>query len=205
MSNDLLRGICSSPTIEDIEKSGDAWVVLLRNKGIITKTDKILDFGAGVGRITIPLKADGFNIEAIERQEQRVKYLEDNGVVAFKSETFSPVQDKRYDMVFANFVFQHMGRGMITKLFKQASEITDKLYFTIPTIDFCKGIYGDKLPGSYQNYDGNKDTKIFEWCDVSYVYSEGEVQKFKDGSSFTSISKVNFANGVNMFLAQKNG
>lgn len=70
-------------------------------------TDRILDFGAGIGTFSHPLKRDGFDVSCVERAIQNsFNALLKNGIPGFSGLAAAP--DETYDYIFTLNVLEHV-------------------------------------------------------------------------------------------------
>jgi len=69
-------------------------------------TDRILDFGAGIGTFSLPLKRDGFDITCVESDPRQLQRVTENGVPGFSD--LAAVPDETYDYIFTLNVLEHI-------------------------------------------------------------------------------------------------
>jgi SAM-dependent methyltransferase len=69
-------------------------------------TDRILDFGAGIGTFSLPLKREGFNVSCVESDPRQLQRVTENGVPGFSD--LSAVPDETYDYIFTLNVLEHI-------------------------------------------------------------------------------------------------
>lgn len=180
---ELLKIVSSScKDIQELENIGERNIRNFLSQGRINLNSKILDFGAGLGKHAIPLKRMGFNVTAIDRLQAMVDYLISKGVNAICSDNLDPVMHQRFDIVIATYVFQHLGKLRVKNLINQISQITNNLYFTLPTRSLW-----EKLPNGYFFESGSSD-EIYENCECSYVYEDEAVIELLSNFKLVSLS-----------------
>lgn len=69
-------------------------------------TDRILDFGAGIGTFSHPLKRDGFDVSCVESDPKQLQRITENGVPGFSD--LAAVPDETYDYIFTLNVLEHI-------------------------------------------------------------------------------------------------
>jgi len=69
-------------------------------------TDRILDFGAGIGTFSLPLKREGLNVSCVEADPRQLQRVTENGVPGFSD--LSAVPDETYDYIFTLNVLEHI-------------------------------------------------------------------------------------------------
>lgn len=69
-------------------------------------TDRILDFGAGIGTFSIPLINEGFDVSCVEVDPGQLRRITDNGIVGFSD--LRTVPDESYDYIFTLNVLEHI-------------------------------------------------------------------------------------------------
>lgn len=185
--------------IEDIRKSGKLWVSWMLENGMLKPGMKVLDFGAGVGRLSVPMAEAGAQVTAIDRRDDMITYLTSCGVECFQSEDALPVMGKSFDFAIATYVFQHMGRLRARHIIEQIGLVTDKLYFTIPVISYWEG---KAMPPSYHPEIGQSGWEEHGESERSYVYADDQILERLLLPFFSKLSKVELK-GAGLFLAEK--
>jgi SAM-dependent methyltransferase len=186
-------------SLDELYENGRKWVDKLFELGIVKEGDRVLDFGAGVGRVSIPLKARGCIVTAVERRPNMVRMLRDSDILTIEASDMSEVrcmEGEELDLIIASYVFQHQGLSHVQELVAQASELSNKLLFTIPTFEYWKGKPPYKLLGK------DSTDERFEACEESFVYYEKEVWSFLKDSAYTRLEKIDFPND-SMYLASR--
>lgn len=186
-------------TIAGLEESGRRWVDLFIKKGIVEKGMRVLDFGAGLGRLSIPLHRAGIDVVALERRTAMVEYLINRGIVVRSGEDMRALSGEHFDVVIAAFVFQHMGKKRAMELICQAAKISDVLYFTIPTTSFYES---HDIENPYIIEVGQSDRELFVDTECSYCYKDEDVPTLIEGSDFSKVERVDMKN-VDMFKCTK--
>lgn len=69
-------------------------------------TDRILDFGAGIGTFSLPLKREGFDISCVEPDPRQLQRVTENEVPGFSD--LAAVPDETYDYIFTLNVLEHV-------------------------------------------------------------------------------------------------
>lgn len=69
--------------------------------------NRILDFGAGIGTFSIPLKGEGFDVSCVETDPMQLQRITENGVPGFSD--LATVPDETYDYIFTLNVLEHIG------------------------------------------------------------------------------------------------
>jgi SAM-dependent methyltransferase len=69
-------------------------------------TDRILDFGAGIGTFSLPLKREGIDVSCVEPDSKQLQRITGNGVPGFSD--LSVVPDETYDYIFTLNVLEHI-------------------------------------------------------------------------------------------------
>lgn len=69
-------------------------------------TDRILDFGAGIGTFSLPLKREGFDVSCVEPDTSQLQRIMENGVPGFPD--LSCVPDATFDYIFSLNVLEHI-------------------------------------------------------------------------------------------------
>jgi SAM-dependent methyltransferase len=182
----MLRVVASrSPDLEALMANGRHWTNVLRNEGLVTPGLRILDVGAGLGRLAIPLQAMGCTVHAVDARADMVEHLEAAGVEAMH---YDGVPDAlgtdSYDLVLAMHVFQHQGRHHVEALLKSMHRVAPRLLFTLPTAE----AYAHRLPADYVL--GHGTTERFVNCERSFTYLEAEVPQLLHGCGYASCVRV---------------
>lgn len=149
----------ASKDIENVRKSGENWYKYFTDNSLLKDGYKILDYGAGLGRVSIPFSRIS-NVTAIDGNPDMVEYLKENGIMAYLSSNCDPVMDQKFDFVISNFVLQHMHFPDAQNLVSQISNITDTFYFTYPIIE-------DGGLDSYIYYKDSYKVDLLESHDIS--------------------------------------
>lgn len=69
-------------------------------------TDRILDFGAGIGTFALPLKKIGYDVSCVEPDPKQLLKIEQNGVPGYSCLSAVPAQT--YDFIFTLNVLEHI-------------------------------------------------------------------------------------------------
>jgi len=69
-------------------------------------TDRILDFGAGIGIFSLPLQKEGGDVSCVETDPRQLQCITENGVTGFAD--LAMVPDETYDYIFTLNVLEHI-------------------------------------------------------------------------------------------------
>lgn len=69
-------------------------------------TDRILDFGAGIGTFSLPLKREGGDVSCVETDPRQLQRITENDVPGFSD--LAAVPDATYDYIFTLNVLEHI-------------------------------------------------------------------------------------------------
>lgn len=69
-------------------------------------TDRLLDFGAGIGTFATRLKERGFTVDCVEPDAKQGAIVESKGLV--NRQSVSDYEDGRFDLVYSFNVFEHI-------------------------------------------------------------------------------------------------
>jgi len=145
---------------EELQKSGENWLKMFLENGWIKKGYRILDYGAGLGRISIPFSKIA-DVTAVDGNKEMVKFLKSKKI---KASCLSNLDDlnfnKKFDFIISIYVLQHIHFPNAQKLVTKMAELTDTLYFTYP-------IEEDGCPDSYINYKQSYEVPVEDSSDVS--------------------------------------
>lgn len=95
--------------------------------GLITPGEKVLDFGAGNGRLAIPL-AKHCEVKVIEANPQRLAHLKRIGLKEAD-------EDERFDVAIAFFVLQHQSLATARELTAMLARRAQRFVFSYPTYE----------------------------------------------------------------------
>jgi 2-polyprenyl-3-methyl-5-hydroxy-6-metoxy-1,4-benzoquinol methylase len=189
--------IVASRANKDINKikiSGDNFAKKFSELGILKPNMKILDYGAGVGRMAIPFNRIA-NVTAIDGNPKMVKYLTENGILAFCGDDCTSVINKTFDFAMSMYVLQHIHFPKSQEIVRQISKITSTFYFTYPIIEM-------NAPESYMHYTDSYDIDVLESHHYSRKMSEKDLPKLFEKSQFNSNTIKNIFD--NVFEIKKN-
>jgi 2-polyprenyl-3-methyl-5-hydroxy-6-metoxy-1,4-benzoquinol methylase len=97
---------------------------------LIIPGEKVLDFGAGGGRVAIPL-AKRCEVKVLEVHPDRLRHLKRIG--------FSEAEDgEQFDVAVAFFVLQHQSLATVRELTAMLSRRAERLIFTYPTYELLE-------------------------------------------------------------------
>ena len=159
-----------SPDLAALMANGRQWTLNLVAEGLIRPGLRIVDIGAGLGRLAIPLQDMGCHVHAVDSREDMVQHLRNAGVEATLCDGVPPdMMPDSHDLVLAMHVFQHQGRHHVERLLQDMSRVAPRLLFTLPTAE----AYGHRLPHDYVLGHGTDERYVH--CERSFTYLEAEV------------------------------
>lgn len=203
MLKDLIHIVGSG--FDDIDKlnlSGVRWAKSFQEYGLIKSSHTILDFGAGLGRISIPFGKLCKRVMAIDGNPEMVAYLKSKGVEAYLGTDCSvlPKPVPRFDFIVTAYVLQHMPWQKAVALIGQFSELTDVLFFTYPVYEHCSA----SVQKTYSDPATAQDLPVTESHNGSRIIHVADIPKLLAKSSFDSyVSDTRVVR--NMFMAYKKG
>ena len=139
MLQDYLRRIGKYDSIVDMLDVGERLVSRLLESGCIKPGTTVLDYGAGLGRIAIPLSRF-CDVRVYEPHEASLRHLTRNGL----SDEFA----EEHDVALCLHVLQHLSLVDAREVLTQLSGLADRLLFTYPTYEQvarCTGITSDQF------------------------------------------------------------
>jgi len=152
----LIKIVASkAETIEELEISGENWKRMFIENGFLKEGDKVLDYGAGLGRVSIPFSKIA-KVIAVDGNREMVEYLKSKGIDA----SLKLDKELDFDFIVCAYVLQHIHFPEAQELAKVFSEISPRLYFTLPIID-------DGVDDSYIHYSKSFYVPIEESSNVS--------------------------------------
>jgi SAM-dependent methyltransferase len=104
------------------------------NNGWLKPGMKVLDYGAGLGRFSIPFSRIA-TVKALDVNPDMVEYMRSKGVQAEIASDLTPVLGDRFDFALSAYVLQHNDIIDVQRLTKQLSIVADIFYFTYPVTD----------------------------------------------------------------------
>lgn len=170
--------------ISILKKTGENWYNYFVDNRMLVKGNNILEYGAGLGRLSIPFNRLG-NVTAIDGNLEMVEFLRENGIRAYLAEDCKPILNERFDFAISTFVLQHLHFPHAQNVVKQISEVTDVFYFTYPIIE-------DGGVDSYIYYKDSCTVNVLESHKISRKMHLDELPILFETSSFKSkkISRV---------------
>jgi ubiquinone/menaquinone biosynthesis C-methylase UbiE len=166
------------------------------------KDSKVLDIGAGRGRLSIPLKEDGHNIYCLDSSNEMIKELE----VKFSKKKliqqsiFEPIETKeKFDFVTSLRFFDHFSIRDQKKIIKNLKTILNEDgLIIIPTLNknSSEGLFSKLFPYGRYNYfySYNEYKNLFSSIgleivnfDSKFFLPRGLFLKFKDSLTILSI------------------
>jgi 2-polyprenyl-3-methyl-5-hydroxy-6-metoxy-1,4-benzoquinol methylase len=184
MEQETVKGlvhIVSSKANKDINlirKSGENWYNYFVENKLWSKKNSVLEYGAGVGRLSIPFNRLA-KVTAIDGNPNMVQYLKENGIDAYLSNNCDPVMNRRFDFAISTYVLQHMHFPNAQNLVKQISQVTDVFYFTYPIIELGAA-------ETYIYYKYSYDVDILKSHNVSRKMHLNELPILFETSNFNS-------------------
>lgn len=170
-----------SQNLDKLMANGRRWTKLLRKEGLVAPGMRILDLGAGLGRLSIPLQAMGCTVHAVDSRADMVAHLRAAGIEARQCNGVPDMLEAdSYDLVLAMHVFQHQGRHHVEKLVQRISHVSPRLLFTLPTVE----AYGKHLPPDYVVDQGT--TERYVDCERSFTWHEADVPGLFHSTTYTT-------------------
>lgn len=133
---------------------------------------KILDFGTGTGRFSIPLREKGFNVFGVEIDNQLRKDLLDKGFVVKKE--IKEFGEQKFDFIFSFNVLEHIQDDFlaIKDIFSQL-ECSGFFIIFVPAFNILFSSM-DKKVGHYRRYRKRAFQQLLQKCGfdvlkISYV------------------------------------
>ena len=186
-------------SIEELEISGKKWVARLQELNIIKAGTKVLDYGAGVGRLSKAMQEAGCDVLGVDRLPDMVSYLMSQSIKAIDDQTFKEI-DEKFDFAIATYVLQHMGIDKARDVIKEIGRVTDTFYFTVPELS----IYKDSgMPENYMLGIESSGDEVFNECEKSFYYRNEDIDILFEGCGFLEIKKVELLKNANFFVATK--
>lgn len=100
------------------------------------KNKKIVDFGSGGGRLTIPLLQNGYKVTAIDINKESQEQLLKTAIKIGKNQNLQISKefpkDKKYDYVFGTDILHHINIDKYFKLFNNHLKKEGKIIFSEP-------------------------------------------------------------------------
>jgi len=178
-----------SANLDKLMANGRIWVNSLNADGLVVPGLRILDIGAGLGRLSIPLQAMGCTVHAVDSRADMVAHLRACGIDAQQGDGVpDALDDDSYDLVLAMHVFQHQGRQHVERLVQRMSYVAPRLLFTLPTVE----AYAKGLPHDYIIGEGTDER--FVDCERSFTWREATVPGLMVGSRYTNCVRSGKAN-----------
>jgi 2-polyprenyl-3-methyl-5-hydroxy-6-metoxy-1,4-benzoquinol methylase len=117
------------------------------------KNSEILEVGCGSGYTSILLADAGYNVTAIDIDDQLIKRLEGKGkywidlqkLQVQKADMLSlPWQERRFSLAFHQGVLEHCPDEVIIKALKEQARVSDLVIFDVPNIRYQSQPFGDE-------------------------------------------------------------
>jgi len=165
--------------IHAIEASGEYWYEIFVDNQWIKPGMRILDYGAGLGRLSIPFSRIA-EVRALDVNPDMVAYLQSKGIAASVASDLQPVLDEKFDFAIAAYVLQHNDIIDAQVLTDQISTVTDTFYFTYPVVDeeFNRNL------ADYVDYKDAKKLPLVENTNSSRTMARSELPVLFKQSSF---------------------
>jgi 2-polyprenyl-3-methyl-5-hydroxy-6-metoxy-1,4-benzoquinol methylase len=185
--------------IAELEASGSRWLEAFQRLGYLKPSYRILDFGAGLGRISIPFSKACRELVAIDGNPNMVAVLKEHKIKAFLGDNCDMVKGP-FDFIVTSYVLQHIPWGKTIDLIGQFSKLTDVLFFTYPTYERCEKRINDtytapEKAGDLPVEESHNCSRIIHLADIGklFVKSDFDVRTLKPipgiGSNLFRISK----------------
>ena len=154
---------------------GKKWVSDFKNNGCVKDGDRILDYGAGMGRLSKYFN-EFCEVVPIDANPGMVEYMKSIGLNPLLRNDCSRVKG-RFDFAISLYVLQHIPFKKSQKIIGQISKLTDVFYFTYP-LDFISDSY------YYYKQEPKPLEDIYNCSHVSRSMSEKELGVLFEKSSF---------------------
>lgn len=116
----------------------------------VKATDSILDFGAGIGTFSIPLKKKGFDVSAVESDLKQLKRISESGVTSFSS--LEEIPDETFDYIFSLNVLEHIDDDVsLLKMCRDKIKPGGRLLIYVPAFQVLYSSM-DKKVGHFRRY-----------------------------------------------------
>jgi SAM-dependent methyltransferase len=134
----LLRRVGRYESVTDLHVQGHVWVDQLEAAGEL-KTgagQSLLDYGAGLGRLSVPLTRRGYSVVAVDECPHMRRCLTGGGVTVYPPGVLDVVTSGlQFDVAFCCYVLQHNPPSMVRTIIDRIGQHADRLLFTVPTRD----------------------------------------------------------------------
>jgi len=175
----LVRIVGSRLTsVEDVQRIGEKWFNFFVSHNMIKPGMRILDYGAGLGRLAIPFNKIA-KVVALDVNPDMVAYLKEHGVEAYLATDCNAVQGP-FDFAISCYVFEHNSVEDCQTLVKQICKLTDIFYFTYPTVE----AFDSKFPPGYAYYKQIEKLPLLVNTQTSRMMYYRELPLLLKGSTF---------------------
>jgi 2-polyprenyl-3-methyl-5-hydroxy-6-metoxy-1,4-benzoquinol methylase len=154
--------------------SGDCLVKDMLRAGMIVPGEKVLDFGAGEGRLAIPLSAY-CSVKVVDAEHERLERLKQIGFEV-------AVEDEEFDLAIAFFVLQHQSLANARELTTRLSRRVKRFVFTYPTYEILE--FRPKTDLEWVPLAEMVQQPVPDCNDLSGVCHESEIRSLFKGSGF---------------------
>jgi SAM-dependent methyltransferase len=137
-ASELLRRVAQQhENITQLHAEGREWISQLLQLRLISHADTVLDYGSGLGRISIPLQELGITVQAVDECPQMREWLTDK----MRQRAISPgdiLDDANYSVAMLYFVLQHNSPSNVRRIIRRLGRVANRLLFTVPTFEQWK-------------------------------------------------------------------
>jgi len=173
--------------IKDLRKNGNLWFKIFKEEGILREGMKILDYGAGLGRLSVPF-SEMAKVVATDPNEKMVEYLESVGIEAYKRKDCRMLKQKDFDFILSAYVFQHIPLELTQRITRQMAKFSNKLYFTFPTYEMFEKL-GRDIPINYDRPKEKDEDELNEFGTHDFgsiILNEKELKILFDKSDWNT-------------------
>lgn len=145
-------------------------------KDNVSKNDRILDFGSGIGTFAKRLSKDGLLIECMEPDEMQFQQLLNSGLKT--SRNILDVEDSIFDSIYSFNVLEHIKEDSKTlAILRRKLKRSGRLLIYVPAMQILFSSM-DKKVGHYRRYSLNELKRIvsdngFKIIEIRYIDSIG--------------------------------
>lgn len=136
--DELLARIGKYDSLESLYSNGWQTASNLIDAGYIDASDKVIDYGAGLGRVAVPLRTLGIDIRCYEPHKESAEVLNSKGLRVEPDPRGKLTLLDRYepaDVSLCLFVLQHLSLADAFDAVRACSMLSDRLIFTYPTYE----------------------------------------------------------------------
>ena len=167
-------------SVEQLHAAGQQWLPILKRQGLLKDDDRVLDYGAGLGRLAVPLMNAGLDITAADECPRMRQFLDWRNIPTLTPQQV-PQIGRRYDVAMCCFVLQHNPWDAARDIVARLGVAARRLVFTVPTVSQWR-MMGRDVPESYVNPAAITDRAVGHREEMSALYSDDDVRALFAGS-----------------------